>query len=260
MNNNTYINIEARHLNVNSLKSACACSRWLAGPKPEPRLPAGNQARDAKFPRQQLADAGMRRTTLASARTTAWRCWCVTASVPPPTYSPPPGFADVQQRCWPRRSPARGVIGFYVPNGQSRSTPTSTAYKLECAVRPPRFSQANSHGIRRLQWRRFQHRARGSRRARPELCVTGVVLGSRAPRLRRLARACLKTASGCSSSRRRRSLVGLPAARLPKNRGLRIDHILLSAPLAAKCTAAGSIATRARREASDRAGDCELAP
>ena len=44
--------------------------------------------------------------------------------------------------------------------------------------------------------------------------------------------------SGCSSNRRRRSAGGTTgSSRFPKNHGLRIDHILLSAPLVARCTA-----------------------
>ena len=133
------------------------------------------------------------------------------------------------------------VVSAYVPNGQEVGS-DKWAYKLEWMRRlrawlDRRFAEDRPRG----PLRRLQRGPRGARRLRPGR--RGSRASSSTPRPAPPSRTCARGASWTPSActtRRRASTRWWDYRMLafPKGRGLRIDHVLLSEPLAAKCTSA----------------------
>ena len=148
------------------------------------------------------------------------------------------GFDDEQKRVIAATVDGVRVVCAYVPNGQSVGS-DKYEYKLRwCAAAEAYLRDALAQLPRPRVRRRHQHRSRSRATCtiRPRGRVRCCSPSPSAPHSRAGSRSGSTTASGCSSSRRRRYfVVGLPDARVPEELGLRIDHVLVTPSLAARC-------------------------
>ena len=131
------------------------------------------------------------------------------------------------------------IVDFYVPNGQTVDS-DKYRYKLDwCRAATAFLAGEFGRHPGACGRRRFQHRARGPRRPRPRpLARPGAVLRRGTPGVPRLARvwACSDSFRLFEQPEKTFSWWDYRQLAFPKNRGLRIDHILLAPALAARCT------------------------
>ena len=226
--------------NVNSLNVRLPrVLAWLAAAKPDLVCLQETKLEDAKFPRQQLADAGYA-AHYSGQRTYNGVALLVRDGIGAATdiLTALPGFADVQQRVLAATIAGTRVIGFYVPNGQAVDSDkyryklewcrAATAFLASELARHPALALAGDFNIAPEDrdvhdpnlWRGQVLCSDPERRVFADWLALGLKDSFR------LFEQPEKTFSWWDY----RQLA------FPKNRGLRIDHILLSAPLAAKCS------------------------
>ena len=227
--------------NVNSLNMRLPrLLAWLAAETPDIVCLQETKTEDAKFPRMEIEAAGYA-ACFSGQRTYNGVALLLRAGSGDPTdiVSALPNFDDHQKRVIAATISGRRVVCLYVPNGQSIDS-DKYRYKLDwCA--------AAAADLRNELSRHANVAVLGDFNVAPEdrdvhdpALWAGQVLCT-VPE-RDAFRAFL--AAGLKDSFR---LFDHPPATFswwdyrqlafPKNHGLRIDHILLSAPLAARCTA-----------------------
>ena len=203
---------------------------------------------DPNFPRAELDAAGYA-AQFAGQRTYNGVALLVRKTPPPARRRRGlPGFADEQKRVIAATFGGVRVVNFYVPNGQAVDS-DKYQYKLDWCRAATAFLRAELAAHPRLAVaRRLQHRARGPRRARPGAWA-GQVLCTEPERQVFRDWAALGLADAFRLFDQPPGTFSWWDYRMlgfPKNHGLRIDHILLSAPLARAARRARSTATRAR--------------
>ncbi len=226
--------------NVNSLNVRLPrVLNWLASERPDVLCLQETKMEDAKFPRNELADAGYA-AQFSGQRTYNGVALLLRDAVGDATgiVSAIPGFADEQKRVMAATVAGVRIIDFYVPNGQSVDSDkyrykldwcrAATSWLRDEVARHPELAVAGDFNIAPED--RDVHD--------PELWRGQVLCTDR-------ERAVFGDwlALGLQDGFR---LFDQPAnvfswwdyrqLAFPKNRGLRIDHILLSPALAAKCT------------------------
>ena len=228
--------------NVNSLNVRLPrVLAWLAAVQPDVLCLQETKMEDAKFPRQEIAGRRLRRALRRTAHVQRRRAAGARAApVPSRTPSPRSPRSRTSRSAWSRRpSAARASSTSTCPTAR-RWTPTSTATSSTGAAPRPRSSSASSRAIRRSpSWATSTSRPRIGTSTIP-ICGAG--------------RCCARSRSArCSGPGSRLGLKDsfrlfdqpektfswwdYRQLAFPKNRGLRIDHILLSPSLAARCTA-----------------------
>ena len=227
--------------NVNSLNVRLPrLLDWLPVAQPDVVCLQETKMEDAKFPRDELARAGY------TAHFTGQRTYNGVALLVRETLGPAsdivlalPDFADEQKRVIAATVDGVRVINFYVPNGQSVDS-DKYQYKLAWGAAATRYLRAELARHARAAVAGDFNVAPEDRDVHDPALWAGQVLCSEPERA--LFRDWL--ALGFADSFR---LFDQPAQTFswwdyrqlafPKNRGLRIDHILLSPPLAAACSA-----------------------
>jgi exodeoxyribonuclease III len=227
--------------NVNSLNVRLPrLIAWLAAEAPDLVCLQETKLEDAKFPRPELADAGYT-SHYAGQRTYNGVALLVRDGVGAATdiRTALPGFADEQKRVLAATVAGMRVICFYVPNGQAVDS-DKYRYKLDWCRAATAFLKDEHTRHRALAVAGDFNIAPEDRDVHDPDLWRGQVLFSD-PERNVFAD---WIALGLADSFR---LFEQPAKAFswwdyrqlafPKNHGLRIDHILLSAALAAKCTA-----------------------
>jgi len=213
---------------------------WLAVARPDVVSLQETKMEDPKFPHRDLAEAGY------AAHCTGQRTYNGVALLVREGIGPVeglikalPGFADEQKRVIAATVGDVRVVDFYVPNGQSIDSEkfrykldwcrAATAYLAEERARHPLLAVTGDFNI-----------APEDRDVHDPDLWHGQVLCSEPERA--VFRAWLDLGLKDSfrlfdQPERTFSWWDYRQLAFPKNHGLRIDHILLSPPLAAKCTA-----------------------
>jgi exodeoxyribonuclease III len=226
--------------NVNSLPVRLPrLLAWLPVAAPDVLCLQETKIDDPRFPREAIAAAGYV-AHFSGQRTYNGVALLVRSGLPAPVdvVTALPGFADEQKRVIAATIAGVRIVDFYVPNGQAVDS-DKYAYKLGWCAAATEFL-----------------RAEGARH--PELAVAGDF--NIAPEDRDVHDPALWAGQVLCSEPERAVFRGWLALGLadsfrlfpqpeqtfswwdyrmlafPKNRGLRIDHVLLSAPLAARCT------------------------
>jgi exodeoxyribonuclease-3 len=227
--------------NVNSLNVRLPrLVEWLGAERPDVVCLQETKIEDDKFPRQALEDAGYA-TLFSGQRTYNGVALLVRAGTESPVdvVTAVPGFEDPQKRVLAATVANRRIIDLYVPNGQAVGS-DKYRYKLdwcravtawladECA-RHPELAVCGDFNI-----------APEDRDVHDPELWRGQVLFSEPERA--VLRDWLALGLGDSfrlfdQPPKTFSWWDYRQLAFPKNHGLRIDHILLSPALAAKCTA-----------------------
>ena len=227
--------------NVNSLNVRLPrLLDWLAAEKPDAVCLQETKTEDAKFPHRELAEAGYA-SHFCGQRTYNGVALLVRAGAgeAKDIVTALPGFDDPQKRVIAATVARLRIVCLYVPNGQAVDSDkyrykldwcrAATAWLHDELERHPALAVAGDFNV-----------APEDRDVHDPELWRGQVLFSDPERA--VFRDWL--ALGLSDSFRlfdqpEKSFSWWDYRQLafPKNRGLRIDHILLSAPLAAKCTA-----------------------
>jgi exodeoxyribonuclease-3 len=212
---------------------------WLPASAPDVVCLQETKIDDARFPREALLQAGYN-SCFAGQRTYNGVALLVRSDLPRPTdiVVALPAFADEQKRVIAATVAGVRVINFYVPNGQSVDS-DKYAYKLAWCAAATRYLGAELAQAERLAVCGDFNIAPDDRDVHDPALWAGQVLCS--PPERAVFRDWL--ALGLDDSFR---LFPQPdntfswwdyrQLAFPKNRGLRIDHILISKPLAERCT------------------------
>ena len=207
--------------NVNSLNVRLPrLVAWLAAERPDVVCLQETKLEDDKFPRLELEAAGYA-AQFSGQRTYNGVALLVRAGADPPVdvVTALPGFEDVQKRVLAATVGGRRIVGLYVPNGQSVDS-DKYRYKLDwCRAATAWLAQEFAR--------------------HPELW-RGQVLFSEPERAVFRDWLALGLKDGFrlfDQPEKSFSWWDYRQLAFPKNRGLRIDHILLSPALAAKCTA-----------------------
>lgn len=241
--------------NVNSLKVRLPqLLEWLAEQRPDTVCLQETKLEDQNFPRQEIEAAGYH--VVFSGQKTYNGVALLTRQPPSDVVCGNPRYADAQKRLLAATVAGVRVICAYVPNGQEVGS-DKYAYKLawldalhgwlgdELAAHP-QLALAGDFNI-----------APDDRDVHDPAAWAGQILCSAPERaaFERLLALGLRdsfrlfTQPDASFSWWDYRMLGFQ-----KNRGLRIDHILLSAPLAERCTAASiDRAMRKRERPSDHA-------
>ncbi len=227
--------------NVNSLGVRLPrLLQWLQQAQPDVLCLQETKIEDSRFPRREIEDAGYT-VRYAGQKTYNGVAMLVHASrgAVNDVVVALPGFADAQKRVIAATVGTTRIVGFYVPNGQAVDSDkyrykldwcaAATAFLRDELARHPALAVVGDFNI-----------APEDRDVHDPAAWAGQVLCSEAERA--VYREWL--ALGLADSFR---LFEQPPATFswwdyrqlafPKNRGLRIDHVLLSAPLAARCRA-----------------------
>ena len=227
--------------NVNSLNVRLPrLLAWLPAAQPDVVCLQETKLEDAKFPRQELADAGYA-AHFAGQRTYNGVALLVRDGAGPATdvVTVLPAFADEQKRVLAATVGGIRIVNLYVPNGQAVDS-DKYRYKLDWCAAATAWLRAELAQHRELAVVGDFNIAPEDRDVHDPAAWAGQVLCSDAERA--VFRDWL--ALGLADSFR---LFDQPEKTFswwdyrqlafPKNRGLRIDHILLSPALAARCTA-----------------------
>jgi exodeoxyribonuclease-3 len=227
--------------NVNSLNVRLTrLLAWLAVEQPDVVCLQETKLEDEKFPRLELEAAGYA-VQSSGQRTYNGVALLVRAGAAPPVdvVTALPGFEDMQKRVLAATVGGRRVIGFYVPNGQVVGS-DKYRYKLD-------WCRAATAWLAQEFARHPELAVCGDFNIAPEDCDVhdpelwrGQVLFSDPERavFRDWLALGLKDAFRLFAQPEKSfSWWDYRQLAFPKNRGLRIDHVLLSPALAAKCTA-----------------------
>ena len=225
--------------NVNSLNVRLPrLLAWLPQVAPDLLCLQETKLEDARFPRREIEDAGYQ-VHFAGQKTYNGVALLVRAGLGPAidVVTALPGFADEQKRVIAATVGATRVVGFYVPNGQAVDS-DKYRYKLDWCAAATSFLRDELAAHRALAVVGDFNIAPDDRDVHDPAAWAGQVLCSEPERA--VFRDWL--ALGLADSFR---LFEQPPATFswwdyrqlafPKNRGLRIDHVLLSAPLAGRC-------------------------
>ena len=226
--------------NVNSLNVRLPrLLAWLAAHKPDVICLQETKLEDHKFPVVDIAAAGY---TAHFAGQKTYNGVAILARDGLPVTDVAvgfPGFADDQKRVIAATIAGMRVVDFYVPNGQSVDS-DKYRYKLDWCAAAAAFLRDELSRHANVAVLGDFNVAPEDRDVHDPALWAGQVLCTAAER--DAFRAFL--AAGLKDSFR---LFDQPPATFswwdyrqlafPKNHGMRIDHILLSAPLAARCTA-----------------------
>jgi exodeoxyribonuclease-3 len=227
--------------NVNSLNVRLPrLLEWLAVETPDVVCLQETKTEDAKFPHRELADAGYV-ARFSGQRTYNGVALLVRAGAGDATdiVTALPGFADQQKRVIAGTIGPRRIVCLYVPNGQSVDSDkyrykldwcrAATVWLRDEALRHPALAVAGDFNI-----------APEDRDVHDPELWRGQVLVSDPERavFRDWLQLGLKDSFRLFEQPEKTfSWWDYRQLAFPKNRGLRIDHILLSPPLAAQCTA-----------------------
>jgi len=225
--------------NVNSLNVRLPrLLQWLADARPDILCLQETKLEDHRFPRQEIADAGYA-AHFAGQRTYNGVALLVRDGHGPATdvVTALPGFADAQKRVIATTVAGIRVIGLYVPNGQSVDS-DKYRYKLDWCAAATRWiaDECARHG--RLAVAGDFNIAPDDRDVHDPAAWQGQVLCSEPERAVFRGWIALGLADSFrlfAQPERTYSWWDYRQLAFPKNHGLRIDHILLSAALAAKC-------------------------
>ncbi len=225
--------------NVNSLNVRLPrLLAWLPQAAPDVLCLQETKLEDAKFPRREIEDAGYE-VHFAGQKTYNGVALLVRADQGPATdiVTALPDFADEQKRVIAATVGAIRVVGFYVPNGQAVDS-DKYRYKLAWCAAATSFLRRELAIHPALAVAGDFNIAPEDRDVHDPAAWAGQVLCSEPERA--VFRDWL--ALGLADSFR---LFEQPPATFswwdyrqlafPKNRGLRIDHVLLSAPVAGRC-------------------------
>ncbi|MEP7180963.1 MAG: exodeoxyribonuclease III [Betaproteobacteria bacterium] len=226
--------------NVNSLNVRLPrLLAWLSEARPDVLCLQETKLEDAKFPRTELADAGYA-AYFAGQRTYNGVALLVRDGLGAATdvVTALPDFADPQKRVIAATVAGTRVIGLYVPNGQSVDSDkyrykldwcaAATAFLRDELARHPALAVGGDFNI-----------APEDRDVHEPALWEGQVLCSDAERavFRDWLGLGLKDSFRLFDQPEKTfSWWDYRQLAFPKNHGLRIDHILLSPPLVAKCT------------------------
>ena len=225
--------------NVNSLNVRLPrLLAWLPQAAPDVLCLQETKLEDAKFPRREIEDAGYA-VHFTGQKTYNGVALLLRAGLGPAAdvVTALPGFADEQKRVIAATVGTTRVVGFYVPNGQAVDS-DKYRYKLDWCTAATAFLRSELATHPALAVVGDFNIAPDDRDVHDPAAWAGQVLCSEPERA--VFRAWL--ALGLADSFR---LFEQPPATFswwdyrqlafPKNRGLRIDHVLLSAPLAGRC-------------------------
>ncbi len=213
---------------------------WLPANTPDVLCLQETKIDDARFPAEALAQAGYR-AHFAGQRTYNGVALLVRADLPPATdiVTALPGFADEQKRVIAATVAGVRVIDFYVPNGQAVDS-DKYAYKLAWCAAATAYLRAELAHHARLAVAGDFNIAPEDRDVHDPALWAGQVLCSGPERAVFHDWQALGLADSFrlfAQPEKTFSWWDYRQLAFPKNRGLRIDHILLSPPLAEKCTA-----------------------
>ena len=227
--------------NVNSLNVRLPrVLAWLAAAQPDVLCLQETKMEDTKFPRQDFAEAGYG-AWFAGQRTYNGVALLVRDGAGPVAglVTALPGFGDDQKRVIAASVGDVRVVDFYVPNGEA-VTSAKYAYKLDWCRAASAFLEAELERHRALAVAGDFNIAPEDRDVHDADLWRGQVLCSEPERnvFRQWVALGLKDSFRLFDQPEKTfSWWDYRQLAFPKNRGLRIDHILLSAPLAARCTA-----------------------
>jgi exodeoxyribonuclease-3 len=226
--------------NVNSL--AVRLPRlldWLPANAPDVVCLQETKIDDVRFPAELLARAGYN-AYFAGQRTYNGVALLVKSDLPAPTdiVIALPEFADEQKRVIAATVAGVRVINFYVPNGQAVDS-DKYSYKLAWCAAATRYLRAELARAERLVVAGDFNIAPEDRDVHDPVLWADQVLCSgpeRAAFRDWLALGLTDSFRLFPQPEKTFSWWDYRQLAFPKNHGLRIDHILLSAPLAEKCT------------------------
>ena len=211
---------------------------WLPANAPDVVCLQETKIDDARFPGELIVQAGYN-AYFAGQRTYNGVALLVKSDIPPPTdiIAALPEFADDQKRVIAATIGDIRVVNFYVPNGQAVDSDKYT-YKLAWCAAATRFLRAELAHCERLVVAGDFNIAPEDRDVHDPALWAGQVLCSEPERA--VFRDWLALGLGDSfrlfpQPEKTFSWWDYRQLAFPKNHGLRIDHILLSAPLAARC-------------------------
>jgi len=227
--------------NVNSLNVRLPrVLAWLAVAQPDVLCLQETKMEDAKFPRHEIADAGYA-AHFAGQRTYNGVALLVRdgAGSVEDTVTALPGFADEQKRVVAATIGGTRIVDFYVPNGEAVDS-DKYRYKLDWCRAATAFLERELARHPALAVVGDFNIAPEDRDVHDPDLWRGQVLCSEPERAVFRSWLALGLKDGFrlfDQPEKTFSWWDYRQLAFPKNRGLRIDHILLSPPLAAKCTA-----------------------
>ncbi len=226
--------------NVNSLNVRLPrLIAWLAAQRPDVVCLQETKLVDAKFPTAELADAGYA-AYFAGQPTYNGVAILVREGLPATDVATGiPGFADEQKRLIAATVAGIRVVCVYVPNGQSVDS-DKYGYKLEWCAAAARLLRDERARHESLAVLGDFNVAPDDRDVHDPAAWAGQVLCSAPERAAFQAFLDIGLVDSFRLSEQPPQTFSWWDYRqlaFPKNRGMRIDHILLSAPLAARCTA-----------------------
>ncbi len=211
---------------------------WLPVHTPDVLCLQETKIDDARFPREELARAGYD-ALFSGQRTYNGVALLLRSGLPPATdvVTALPGFADEQKRVIAATVAGVRVIDFYVPNGQAVDS-DKYAYKLAWCAAATAFLRAELARAQRLVVAGDFNVAPEDRDVHDPAAWAGQVLCSEPERAvfrDWLALGLADSFRLFAQPERTFSWWDYRQLAFPKNRGLRIDHVLLSEPLAQSC-------------------------
>jgi exodeoxyribonuclease III len=226
--------------NVNSLNVRLPrLLQWLPEAQPDILCLQETKLEDARFPRQELADAGYA-VHFAGQKTYNGVALLVRDGLPAATdiVTALPGFEDAQKRVIAATVAGIRVVGLYVPNGQSVDS-DKYRYKLDWCAAATRFIAGEHARHPALAVAGDFNIAPEDRDVHDPAAWQGQVLCSEPERAVFRGWVALGLADSFRlfpQAERTFSWGDYRQLAFPKNHGLRIDHVLLSAKLAGRCT------------------------
>ena len=211
---------------------------WLPANAPDIVCLQETKVDDARFPGELIVGAGYN-AYFAGQRTYNGVALLVKSDLPAPAdiTIALPEFADEQKRVIAATVAGLRVVNFYVPNGQSVDS-DKYAYKLAWCAAATHYLRAELAHAENLVVAGDFNIAPEDRDVHDPALWAGQVLCS--PPERAMFRDWISLGLGDSfrlfpQPEKTFSWWDYRQLAFPKNHGLRIDHILLSAPLAARC-------------------------
>lgn len=242
--------------NVNSLKVRLPqLLEWLAAQAPDVVCLQETKLEDHNFPHAEIEAAGYR-TAFSGQKTYNGVALLARGEAPADVVCGNPHFPDEQKRLIAGTVRGVRVVCAYMPNGQAVGS-DKYAYKLAWLDALARWLGEELAAHPRLALAGDFNIAPEDRDVHDPVAWAGQILCSGPEReaFRRLQELGLQDSFRLFAQPEKSfSWWDYRMLGFQKNQGLRIDHILLSAPLAARCTAAGiERAMRKRERPSDHA-------